>query len=169
MWKRGGPGSDLRLVVDYKGLNKYVLRPTHTFPSSAEVTAGLDPASRFFCKLDATSGYHQIPLDEESSKLTTFLLPSGRYRHTVAAMGMSCSSDEFCRRSDAIVEGLAGVRKLVDDILVQAPTLDMLVTRIKAVLERCKDNQFILSRKKFEIGTTVTFAGFRVSQEGVYP
>ena len=32
--EKDGPGSELRLVVDYKDLSKYVLRPTHTFPSS---------------------------------------------------------------------------------------------------------------------------------------
>ena len=44
--KKYGPGSDLLLVVDYTDLNKYVLR--HSFPSSTEVTAGLDPDSKYF-------------------------------------------------------------------------------------------------------------------------
>ena len=72
---------DLRLVVDYTQLNKHVRRPIHTFPSTQEILAGLDPTSRVFAKLDATQGYHQIPLEEESSKLTTFLLPSGRFQY----------------------------------------------------------------------------------------
>ena len=56
----------------------------------------------------------------------TFLLPSGRFRYLHAHMGLSWSSDEFSRRSDEVVEGLAGVRKLVDDILIQAPDLETL-------------------------------------------
>ena len=167
--EKDGPGSELRLVVDYTDLNKYVLCPKHTFPSCTEVISGLDPASWYFCKLDATSRYHQIPLDEESSKLTTFLLPSGRYCHRVAAMGMSCSSGEFCRRSNAMVEELAGIRKLVDDTLVQGATIDILVSRIRALLDRCKEAKFILSLKKFKIGTSLTFTGFKVGQEGVFP
>ena len=111
---------DLRLVVDFTRLNKYVKRPIHTFPPTQEILSGIDPNSKVFAKLDATQGYHQVPLDEESSKLTTFLLPSGRFRFVRAPMGLSCSSDKFCRRSDKIIEGLPGVRKLVDDILVQA-------------------------------------------------
>ena len=84
---------DLRLVVDFTQLNKYVRRPVHTFPSTQEILSGLDPESRVFAKLDATQGYHQVPLDEKSSKLTSFLLPSGRFRFLRAPMGLSCSSE----------------------------------------------------------------------------
>ena len=109
---------DLRLVIDYTRLNKFVHRPVHTFRSTQEILSGIDPDSKVFAKLDTTQGYHQVPLDEDSSKLTTFLLPSGRFRFLRAPMGLSCSSDEFCHRSDKVVEGLRGVRKLFDDILV---------------------------------------------------
>ena len=112
---------EVRLVIDFTGLNKYVGRPIHTFPSSSDIVSGLDPQAQFFAKLDATRGYHQVPLDHDSSKLTTFLLPYGRFRFLRAPMGLSCSSDEFCRRSDEVIRNLPGVRKLVDDILIQAP------------------------------------------------
>ena len=160
---------DLRLVIDYTQLNKHVRRPIHTFPSTQEILAGLDPESRVFAKLDATQGYHQIPLEEESSKLTTFLLPSGRFRYLRAPMGLSCSSDEFCRRSDEVVEGLPGVRKLVDDILIQAPDLKTLNHRVEQLIARCKKHNFTLSRRKLEIGHSVEFAGQIISQQGVTP
>ena len=94
---------DLRLVIDYTRLNKYVRRPIHTFPSTQEILSGIDPQSKVFAELDATQGYQQVPLDEDSSKLTTFLLPSGRFRFLRSPMGLSCSSNEFCRRSDRII------------------------------------------------------------------
>ena len=58
-----------------------------------------------FKKLEATHGYFQIPLDEEASRLTKFLLPSGRYHYLRAPMGLSSSSNEWCRHSDHVVEG----------------------------------------------------------------
>ena len=129
----------------------------------------MDPDSKVFAKLDTTQGYHQVPLEEESSKLTTFLLPSGRFRFLRAPMGLSCSSDKFCRCSDKIIEGLPGVRKLVDDILVQDPDLTTLCDRIDKLLERCKTHNFTLSRRKLEIGEAVEFAGQIVSHNGVQP
>ena len=114
-------------------------------------------------------GYHQIPLEEESSKLTTFLLPSGCFRYLRAPMGLSCSSNEFRRRSDEVVEGLPGIRKLVDDILIQAPDLNTLNHRIEQLIARCKKHNFTLSRRKLEIGHFVEFAGQIISQQGVTP
>ena len=165
----GQKDRDLRLVIDYTRLNKYVKRPVHTFPSAQEILSGIDPDSKVFAKLNATQGYHQVPLDEESSKLTTFLLPSGRFRFLPAPMGLSCSSDEFCRRSDKIIEGLPGIRKLVDDILVQAPDLETLNIRIDSLLQRCMPNNITLSRKKLEIRESIEFAGQIVSSSGIQP
>ena len=84
-------------------------------------------------------------------------------------MGLSCSSDEFCRRSDRIINRLKGVRKLVDDILIQAPDIETLQVCINGLLKRCKSNNFTLSRKKLEIGESVEFAGQIVSHNGVQP
>ena len=61
--------TSLHLVTDFTGLNKYVLQPVHPFPSSQEIVSGLNPRLRFFCKMDVIHGYHQIPLDEDSSLL----------------------------------------------------------------------------------------------------
>ena len=111
----------LRLVTDLRQLNKYVKRPIHPFPSAQSILQNLDADSKYFIKLDAVHGYFQIPLTEESSKLTTFLLPQGRFRYLVAPMGCSASSDEWCRRSDIAIQGVPGTQKLVDDILISAP------------------------------------------------
>ena len=132
------------------------------------MVSGLDPTSKYFCKLHCTSGYHQVRLDEESSKLLTFILPSGRYRPLVAPMGFASSGDEFCRRSDAVIEGLPGVPKLVDDILIQATTIECLKDRIRAVLQRWAQHGMTLSQRKFEIGWSVNFAGFVVNDTGVF-
>ena len=159
----------LRLVTDFTGLNKYVLRPVHPFPSSQEIISGLNPRSRVFCKMDAVQGYHQIPLDEDSSLLTTFILPWGRFRYRCAGMGLSASSDEWCRRSDKAIEGITGVRKLVDDFLVEGETVDELRQRVRRVLDNCRRFGITISERKLEIATQVKFAGFRVSAAGVVP
>jgi hypothetical protein len=96
-----------RLVTDYTALNRFVTTPglVHPFPLPVDVMRLIKPESKVFAKLDAYSGYFQIPLEPESSLMTTFILPSGKYRYTRAPMGLNASSDEFCRRTD---EALAG-------------------------------------------------------------
>ena len=149
---------DLRLVVDYTALNKWVERPIHPFPSAQEIIDRIPAGSRFFAVMDLTKGYHQVLLDEESSKLTTFLLPSGRYRFTRAPMGLNSSSDEFCRRSDEVIRGIPHAQKIVDDILMYGATEMDLHRTIREVLERCRELKITISDKKFIVDRQVKFA-----------
>ena len=68
-------GKSVQMVTDYTGLNCYVKRPVHPFSCVTEILQSI----KYFAKFDAVNGYFQIALDKESSLLTTFLLPSGRY------------------------------------------------------------------------------------------
>ena len=163
------PDGTARLVVDLSALNEIIERPIHPFISGTNLLKNLDPESRVYCKLDAVLGYYQIPLDEESKKLTTFLLASGRYRYLRAPMGCSASSDEWCKRSDAALAGIEGVHKLVDDILIEGKDYDHLFTRIETVLQRCVDSNITISLKKMQVGESVVFAGFQVSAKGISP
>ena len=158
-----GDGKSVRLVTDYTKLNSYVDRPVHPFPSVLDILQSIPSEAKFFAKFDAVNGYFQIPLDEESSMLTTFILPSGRYRYLRIPQGLNALSDEWCRRSDAVVEGLLWSRKIVDDILIWAPDMSTLQSRIEEISSRCKILNIVLSKKKFIIGSTLPFAGYIVS------
>eukprot|EP00095_Tigriopus_kingsejongensis_P001750 maker-scaffold183_size276960-snap-gene-0.11 protein:Tk01750 transcript:maker-scaffold183_size276960-snap-gene-0.11-mRNA-1 annotation:"PREDICTED: uncharacterized protein LOC100897181" len=118
-------------VMTTRELNQVNKRPVHPFPSAQDVMKAIDTSSKVFAKLDAVHGYFQIPLDEASSKLTAFLLPSVRYRYTGGPMGLKSSSDEFYCRTDAALDGLPWLLKLVDDMLIQAPDLNILHERIR--------------------------------------
>jgi len=126
-------------------------------------------SAKVFAKLDAVHGYFQLALDHDSSKLTTFLLPSGRYRYLRAPMGLSSSSDEWCRHSDRAIEGMPWARKIVDDILVWAPDIHTLMDRVRQICTICDDLHITLSKTKLKIGEELPFAGCIVTPEGVRP
>ena len=158
-------GTSVRLVTDYTKLNKFVKRPIHPFPSATEVMQSIPKDANLFAKLDAVHGYFQLALDEESSYLTTFLIPSGRYRYLRAPMGLSSSFDEWCRYSDFVNEGCEFAKK----ILIWAPTMDLLEKRILQILERHANINVTISRKKFAIGTEIPFTDFLISDQGIKP
>ena len=124
------PSSGLRLVTDFTSLNRHVKHLIHPFPAPQDIISSLSPKLTVFTKLDALAGYHQVPLTTSTSFMMTFLLPSGMYRYLHALMGLSSSSDKFCRHWDAVFAGLPGVRKLVDDILVEGDNLKDLEAKI---------------------------------------
>ena len=147
------PKSDnirMRLVTDYTHLNKYVKRPVHPFPCTKEVLQAIPSSAIYFAKLDAVHGYFQLALENSSSYITTFLLPQGKFRYLRAPMGLNASSDEWCCQSDVIVQGLTWAKKLVDDTLIWADSMAQLQERIDIVLDRCKEANITISKKKLD-------------------
>ena len=163
------PGGGMRSVVDLQGLNKYVMRPVHPFPTGRDIIAAIPKDSKVFAVYDALKGYFQVDLDEESRPLTTFITEFGRYRYRRAPMGLNASGDEFCLRTDKAVAGLPGVKKLVDDILLFAPSHDVLLDRIIGLFKRCQAHGITLSQSKFQYGSKVKFAGYIVDETGYRP
>ena len=84
-------------------------------------------------------------------------------------MGLSSSSDEWCRHSDRVVEGFPWCRKIVDDILIWASSPSELEERISQVVSRCQQLHVTLSRSKFQVDTCLNFAECVVSHCGVKP
>ena len=167
--KPGGISKGVRLVVDHKEANKYIKRPVHPFTSGTKLIKGIPASAQYFAKVDCLHGYYQVAIAEESKHITTFICDRGTFEYNCAPMGLNCSGDEFCRRSDAALEGADGYLKLVDDILVYGDSLEQLTMRLEDVLQRCQDHGITISKKKIEIGTCVTFAGFNVSAQGYTP
>ena len=157
------------LVTDYTELNKHVNRPIHLFQCTKDIIQAVPPEAKFFSKLDAVHGYFQLGLDEASSKLTTFLLPQGKFRYLRAPMGLNASSDEWCCHSDVIIQGIPWARKIVDDTLIWATTEEELLERTRIILKRCEENNITISRKKLELGSRINFAGHIISDEGIQP
>ena len=83
-------------------------------------------------------------------------------------MGLNPSSDEWCSRSDFALEGL-DVLKIMNDILIQAPTEHEALIILHAVLLCCRAHNLTLSRTKLIMGTSVKFAGFIITDKGTRP
>jgi hypothetical protein len=55
------PDGDVRLVLDPANLNKAILRKHFAVPTVEELFSKIGKV-KFFCSLDAASGFYQIPL-----------------------------------------------------------------------------------------------------------
>ena len=86
----------VRRCVDLTRLNQAVRREVYQMPTVEETLGSLTEGS-VFSKLDANSGFHQIVLSPESAKLTTFIMPFGRYMFKRLPFGIS-SAPEYSRR-----------------------------------------------------------------------
>ena len=87
----------VRICVDLKMLNQSVLREPHPIPAVDDTLACLTGAS-IFSKVDANSGFWQIPLSEDTKYYTTFITPYGRYCFNKLPFGVSSAPELFQSR-----------------------------------------------------------------------
>ncbi|XP_055522623.1 uncharacterized protein LOC129716814 [Wyeomyia smithii] len=77
--RKGGQTGPVRICLDPIPLNKALKRPRLQFATIDEVLPELGQA-KVFSTVDAKKGFWHVLLDNESSRLTTFWTPFGRYR-----------------------------------------------------------------------------------------
>ncbi len=115
-------------------LNEALLRPRHPQKTIEQIIADM-PGAKVFTILDAKCGFWQIPLDEASSKWTTFMSPFGRYRFLRMPYGISTGSEVFQRSIEQLFAGLP-CEIVVDDILIWGRTHEEHDDRLQQVLNK---------------------------------
>ena len=108
------PNGKIRTCLDPKDLNEAVLHEKYQLPTIEDVASRLHGA-KMFTKLDVRSGFWHVQWDEESSLLTTFHIPFGRYCWRRLPFGICSAPEVFQRRMHGIVEGLTGVEVVADN------------------------------------------------------
>ena len=156
----------MRLCIDPRDLNLAIKRPHYPMKTIDEVASRLQGA-KIFSILDAASGFWQLKLDDESSRLCTFNTPIGRYRFTRLPFGVKCAPEIFQRTMDRMVEDLEGVEVIMDDVVVAGDetTHD---ERLQKFLDRASKQGLKLNKEKCKIRQTqVAYEGHLLTSEGL--
>ena len=159
----------MRICVDLKPLNESVKREIYPIPTVDEIMAQLS-GSKLFSKLDANSGFWQIPLAKDSQPLTTFVTPHGRYCFNKLPFGISSATEVYQKRMNDILEGLPGVLCLVDDTIIFARTQEEHDQRLRAALQRLSDANVTLNEEKCAFSQRrIHFLGYILDENGIRP
>ena len=159
----------IRICVDLKPLNKNVQRQVFPLPTVDEVLSKLSGA-KLFSKLDANSGFFQIPLAPSSRPLTTFITPFGRYHFNKLPFGLTSAPELFQQRMEKLLQGLDGVVCFMDDVLIYASTEEEHDCRLRRVLDRIASAGVTLNLSKCLFKQKeIKFLGQIISAEGVSP
>ena len=104
------PNGQVRICIDLTRLNESVCRERHPLPAVDQTLAQLAGA-KIFSKLDANSGFRQIPFPPppESILLTTFITPFGRFYFNRLPFGITSAPEHFQCRMSEILGDLKGV------------------------------------------------------------
>ena len=168
--KRNGK---VRLCIDPKPLNNALKRNHYPLPTIEDVLPLLSDA-KLFTVLDARNGFWHVQLDTDSSYLTTFSTPWGRYRWLRMPFGITSAPEEFQRRMDITLEGLDGTKAIADDILVfgtgstQEEAEKSHDERLTAVLERCRQKGVRLNKDKMQFKQQkAAYMGHVITSDGL--
>ena len=159
----------IRICVDLTNLNKCVKRERHLMPAVEQTLAKIAGA-KVFSKLDANSGFWQIPLSEESALLTTFITPFGRYCFHRLPFGITSAPEHFQRRMSEILSDIEGTECQTDDILVHGTTQEEHDQLLHQVLQRLQEKHLTLNLPKCRFSVDrVNFLGQVLDSSGVQP
>ena len=115
------PDGSLRLLNDYRRLNKYLRRSPYYVPRIREILMRLSNA-RCLSTLGSNHGYYARRLARKSRLLTAFCLPFGKYQYKRLPMGISTAPDEYQAYMDCIFGDLPFIVVYLDDLLVFSST-----------------------------------------------
>lgn len=163
----------MRVCIDPKPLNQALKRSHYPLNTIEDIMPELTKA-KVFTTLDVKNGFWHIHLDKESSMLTTFGTPWGRFRWTRMPFGISPAPEEFARRLKNALDGLQGIATVADDIIVygvgdsENEALADHNKKLHALLERCRVKNIKLNAEKIRFRQKeVPFVGHRISADGV--
>ena len=148
------------ICVDLTRLNMSVKRERYPLPAVDQILAQLAGA-KLFSKLDANSGFWQIPLAPESSLLSHHLADTASIDCHLASHPRQSISRGACQR-------LAGTVCMMDDILVYGETCEEHDQQLWTVLERLNDLGMTLNAEKCTFAqTSVKFLGHVIDSQGI--
>ena len=159
----------LCLCLDPCDLNEAICCNHHKMPTVEEVGHEFTH-SHYFTKLDVHHGYWSIILDQESSLLTTFNSPFGRYHFLHLPFGLVCSQDIFQKKMDQILEECQGCIRIADNIMVHDHAKAEHDAHLWNLMQvTCKYGLVYNPQKTHVKASAVNFFGCLYDTDGVHP
>ena len=159
----------LRLCIDYRQLNKLIVKNKYPLPRIDDLFDQLKGAS-IFSKIDLRSGYHQLRIKDADVHKTAFRTRYGHYEFLVMPFGLTNAPATFMDLMNRVFRPFVDqfVVVFIDDILVYSKDHESHDINLRVVLETLRKEQLYAKLSKCEFWMNeVSFLGHIVSKEGI--
>ncbi|KAG0701317.1 Retrovirus-related Pol polyprotein from transposon 17.6 [Chionoecetes opilio] len=158
-----------RRTVDFQRLNACCKRETHHTAAPFDMVSGV-PVHTYKTVADAFWGFHQVELDAESRRLTTFITPWGCFRYRRTPMRHCSASDAYTKRFDDSVQDILRKYKCVDDTLLYDTCVEDAFWHTYEFLDTCARAGVTLKPEKvWFCRREAEFVGFHLGWEHYQP
>ncbi len=159
----------LRMVIDYRALNKLTMRNRYPLPNVDQMFEELQGA-KVFSAFDAIWGFWQLPLVEEDIPKTAMVTPHGSFEWKALPMGLTNAPSVFMQTMADICRDLKFVKVFIDDLLVFSNTIEEHAEHLRVLMERLAKHKIQLKESKAKwFQKSVKFLGHVVSSDGIKP
>jgi len=166
-----GKVANLRLVIDYRQINRYIVVDDYPLPRMEDLWAQA-ASKKIYIMLDLAAGFYNIRMDDEKSReALAFKCPLGLYVFCVCPMGPSNSPANMQRYMDAlfwtlILDGKMAV--YMEDLMIWADTVEEALAILREVLEIVDKHNLRLKLKKVKmLMTEVECLGKKISHQQI--
>ena len=155
----------VRICGDFRvTVNPVSKLDSYPIPKVEDLLAVLDKG-KTYTKLDLTSAYQQLPLDNESKNYVVINTHKGLFRYTRLPYGIASAPGIFQRVIDTVLQGIPGVVAYLDDILITGPTQEEHLAALEEVLKRLSKAGLRANLKKCEfMKSSVTYLGHVIDE-----
>ena len=163
------PNGEIRLCVDMRRANEAIIRERHPLPTIDEVIHSVN-GSQVFSKIDLKWGFHQVELDEESRRVTTFAVLDRLFQYKRLAFGVSSAPELYQKLVRDLLKDLPGIQNAADDMVVHGRDRAEHDDRLHGLLQRLAANGITVNKDKCQFRqTSVIFFGLHLSAHSVKP
>ena len=159
----------LRMCVDYRLLNSRTRKDSFPLPRIEESLDALAGA-QWFSTLDLASGYHQVPVSEQSRPKTAFCTPFGLFEWNRMPFGLCNAPSTFQRLMQRMFgdQQCQSLLLYLDDIVVYSSSVTQHLQRLEVVLSRLhKEGLKAKLEKCAFFRQQVGYLGHVISNKGV--
>lgn len=163
------PNGSIRLCADYKvTLNKAIMDEQYPIPIIEDILTEMN-GGKLFCTLDITQAYLNMVMDEESALLQTLSTHKGTFKVNRLMFGVKVAPNLWQKFMDQLLLGLEGVKCFFDDIIIQGSSEEQLLTRLRQVLQKLKDNNLRVNKEKCHFfKKSINYLGHTIDKDGLH-
>ncbi|UYV71889.1 K02A2.6-like, partial [Cordylochernes scorpioides] len=161
---------ELRLCGDFKNtLNNCIEDEKYPLPTIETMLGNLG-GNKIFTKLDLSSAYHQIEMDQASKNLLVVSTHRGLYRCNRLPFGISPASAIFQRCMDSLFHEVPNTVIYLDDIFIGSKDEQKHYRILKMIFDKLKELNFTLNKEKCLFKKKdICFLGHIINEDGVRP
>ncbi|XP_062606687.1 uncharacterized protein K02A2.6-like [Saccostrea cucullata] len=160
---------NVRICGDFKvTLNPVLEIDQYPLPRIEDIFAALAGGKRF-TKLDLRHAYLQMRVNEESRNLLTINTEKGLYRYNRLVYGVASAPAIWQRTIDTVLQGLTGVKCIIDDMIITGSSEEEHLKNLEAVLTRLDEYNLRVNLNKCEFfRERVSYCGHEIDCEGLH-